>query len=49
MVGFLAQNGIEVQPLELSLRAIPTAIAAFLVHGARLLLCDRRVKKAAAK
>ena len=49
MVGFMAQSGIEVQPLELSLWAIPTAIAAFLVHGARLLLRDRRAKKAGAK
>lgn len=42
MVGFLAQSGIEVQPLTLSLWAIPTAIAAFLVHGARLILFDRQ-------
>jgi len=48
MVGFLAQSGIEVQPLELSLWAIPTAIAAFVVHGARLILFDRR-KKVSAK
>ncbi len=44
MVGFLAQSGIEVQPLQLSMWAIPTAIAAFLVHGARLILFDRRAK-----
>ena len=44
MVGFLQQTGIEVQPLELSLWAIPTAIAAFVVHGARLILFDRRAK-----
>jgi uncharacterized membrane protein len=49
MVGFMAQNGIDVQPLELSLWAIPTAIAAFLVHGARLLLRDARATKAGAK
>jgi uncharacterized membrane protein len=42
MVGFMQASGIEVQPLELSMWAIPTAIAAFLVHGARLLLFDRR-------
>ena len=45
MVGFIQQSGIEVQPLELSMWAIPTAIAAFLVHGARLLLFDRRTLK----
>jgi uncharacterized membrane protein len=43
--GFLEQNGIIVEPLELSLWAIPTAIAAFIIHGARLLLLDRRLKR----
>jgi uncharacterized membrane protein len=42
MVGFMQQSGIEVQPLALSFWAIPTAIAAFFVHGARLLLFDRK-------
>jgi uncharacterized membrane protein len=44
MVAFLSQSGIEVQPLHMALWAIPTAIAAFVVHGARLLLFDRRMK-----
>ena len=48
MVGFLAQSGIEVQPLQMSLWAAPTAVAAFLVHGARLLMFDRRSPKASA-
>jgi len=43
IVGFLDQSGITVEPLHLSVWAIPTAIAAFIVHGARLLLFDRRV------
>ena len=43
--GFLEQNGILVQPLELSVWAIPTAIAALLVHGTRLLLLDRRISR----
>jgi uncharacterized membrane protein len=34
--GFLESAGIIVQPLELSVWAIPTALAAFVVHGARL-------------
>ncbi len=42
MVGFLAASGIEVEPLQLSVWAIPSAIIAFLLHGARLLLTDRR-------
>jgi hypothetical protein len=36
--GFLEQNGIAVEPLQLARWAIPTAIIAFAVHGARLLL-----------
>ena len=39
--GFLQQNGVIVQPLELSLWAIPTALLALVIHGARLLLLDR--------
>ena len=35
--GFLEANGIIVNPLELSLWAIPTAIVALAVHGTRLL------------
>ncbi|MGH6889425.1 MAG: DUF969 domain-containing protein [Rhizomicrobium sp.] len=41
--GFLQQSGIMVQPLELSLWAIPTALLALGIHGARLLLFDRRL------
>ncbi len=42
IVGFLDQSGITVAPLQLSVWAIPTAVAALVVHGARLLLFDRR-------
>src|SRR5678815_4702842 len=45
--GFLEQFGIELTPLELSLWAIPTAIAAFIIHGARLLRLDRRLRRGA--
>ncbi|HKD22003.1 MAG TPA: DUF969 domain-containing protein [Rhizomicrobium sp.] len=41
--GMLDQAGVIVQPLELSVWAIPTAILAFLIHGTRLLLLDRRL------
>jgi len=47
--GFLEANGIVVAPLELSVWAIPTAIAALLIHGARLLLVDRRLGKGAGR
>ncbi len=41
MKGFLEQNGIRVEPASLALWSIPTAVAALLIHGARLLLLDR--------
>ena len=43
--GFLEQNGILVEPLQLSLWAIPTAVVALLVHGTRLMLLDRRLRR----
>ena len=43
--GFLEQNGIIVQPLELSKWAIPPAIVALLIHGSRVLWLDRRIRK----
>ena len=45
MVGFLEQAGIIVEPLQLSVWAIPTAVAAFVVHGARLMLFDRAMRR----
>jgi uncharacterized membrane protein len=45
MVGFLEQNGISVTPLQLSIWAIPTAIAAFLIHSTRLWLLNRRLQR----
>ena len=47
--GFLEQNAILVEPFELSKWAIPTAIAALLVHGARLALLDRQIAHAVAR
>ena len=44
--GFLEQNGIFVEPLHLSVWAIPTAIIALLIHGSRLLMLDRRIDRA---
>jgi uncharacterized membrane protein len=43
--GFLEQNGIAVEPLDLSVWAIPTAFVALAVHGVRLLLLDRKLKR----
>jgi uncharacterized membrane protein len=41
MRGFLQQNGILVEPLDLSVWAIPTAIAAAIIHCVRLYLFER--------
>ncbi len=45
IVGFMRESGVPVQPLGLSLWAIPTALLALLVHGTRLLLLDRRLAR----
>lgn len=41
--GFLEQNGVLVEPLQLSVLAIPTAICAALVHGYRLSRLDHKL------
>ena len=41
--GTFETYGIMLEPLQLSVWAIPTAIAALLIHGARLMLLDRRL------
>lgn len=43
MQTFLAENGIVTDPLHIALWGIPTAIAAFVIHAARLLRLDRRL------
>ncbi|GAB1343976.1 DUF969 family protein [Gemmatimonas sp.] len=43
--GFLEQNGMVVEPLQLARWAIPTALVAFAVHGTRLLRLDRRIAR----
>jgi uncharacterized membrane protein len=43
--GFLEQNGIMVEPLALSVWAIPTAILAFIIHGVRLWRLDAQVAR----
>ena len=43
--GFLEQNAIIVEPLQLSVWAIPTAIAALTIHSVRLWLLDARLKR----
>jgi uncharacterized membrane protein len=43
--GSLASFGIQLTPFQLSIWAIPTAICAFLIHGSRLLLLDRQLRR----
>jgi len=46
---FLDQNGTHVEPTDLAAWAVPTAIAAFVIHGVRLLLLDRSLAAEAAR
>lgn len=45
MKGFLQQYGIELEPFQLSVWAIPTALAALIIHGWRVLALDRQLEK----
>lgn len=45
MKGLLEAEGIILDPFDLSVWAIPTAIAAFVIHGARLWWHDRLVRR----
>lgn len=40
-----AQYGLQLEPIELALWALPTAVIAFLVHGFRLLRLDRQLDR----
>lgn len=45
MKGLLDVNGIVLEPFDLSVYAIPTAIAAFAIHSVRLWRFDRRLAR----
>jgi uncharacterized membrane protein len=45
MVGFVRASGIELDPIELSIWAIPTAIVALAIHTTRLVLFQRRMHR----
>jgi uncharacterized membrane protein len=47
--GVLHQEGVDVAPLQLSMWAIPSAIAAFMIHGVRLARFDGRLARLAAE
>ena len=43
--GFYAQNGIALEPLSIALWALPTAIAAFVIHAVRVAVFQRRLAR----
>ncbi|HST07724.1 MAG TPA: DUF969 domain-containing protein [Gemmatimonadaceae bacterium] len=43
--GFLDQNGIHVEPADLAVWAIPTAVCAFVIHCTRVSFLDRRLRR----
>ena len=45
--GFYAQNGIRLEPLQIALWALPTAIAAFVIHAIRVVLFQRTLLRSA--
>ncbi|MGN6084189.1 DUF969 domain-containing protein [Trinickia sp.] len=45
MVTFLKEAGITVAPMHVAVWGMPTALAAFLIHSARLYWLDRRLAK----
>ena len=47
--GFYARNGIELEPLAISLWALPTAVAAFFIHAIRIRLLQRRLQRERAR
>ena len=46
--GFYAENGIVLEPLQIALWALPTAIAAFVIHAIRIALFQRALRRARA-
>jgi uncharacterized membrane protein len=40
---FFAQNGIDLSPMSIAVWAVPTAIAAFVIHSIRIVLFQRRI------
>jgi uncharacterized membrane protein len=47
MQGFLESNGIVVEPIRIALWGLPTAVAAFAIHGFRLWRLDARLQREA--
>jgi uncharacterized membrane protein len=45
MTTFLKEAGIIVEPIHVAVWGIPTAICAFIIHGFRLYLLDRKLER----
>jgi|SRR5579859_598324 len=45
IAGFLTSSGIALDPIKISVWAIPTALASFAIHAVRLMLFDRLVAR----
>jgi uncharacterized membrane protein len=43
--GFYAEHGIVLEPLQIALWALPTAIAAFVIHAIRIALFQRALRR----
>jgi uncharacterized membrane protein len=43
--GFFAQHGIALRPEQIALWALPTAIAAFVIHAIRIVVFQRRLPR----
>ncbi|MDR3388440.1 MAG: DUF969 domain-containing protein [Rudaea sp.] len=43
--GFYAQHGIDLDPRSIAIWALPTAIAAFVIHSVRLVLYQRHLRR----
>ncbi|RPE81378.1 DUF969 domain-containing protein [Vulcaniibacterium tengchongense] len=46
--GFFVEHGIRLEPLQIALWGIPTAICAFLIHAVRVFRFERRLARARA-
>ncbi len=43
MKGFFATYNIQLEPLEIAVWGVPTAVAVFVIHAVRLAMLDRRI------
>ena len=45
MQGFYAEHGLDLEPLQIALWGLPTAVCAFAIHAARVLRFERRLAR----